>query len=77
MLNEVGKEKLLTMAVDGGGAFVLTELLERFTKDGADEEKNELKSWIGSKTSKKRIEGSSAKGKDALLSKVNDLCSSV
>ncbi|KAG9041735.1 pumilio domain member 6 [Tulasnella sp. UAMH 9824] len=77
MLDQVGKEKLLTMAVDGGGAFVLTELLERFIKDGTDEEKRALKAWIGSKTAKKRIEGSRAKGKHALLSKGNDLCSLV
>ncbi|KIO21766.1 hypothetical protein M407DRAFT_28694 [Tulasnella calospora MUT 4182] len=69
MLNDVGKENLLTMATDGGGAFVLTELLERFIKDGTDEEKKELKAWVGSKMAKKRIEGSGAKGKDALLSK--------
>ncbi|KAG8911883.1 pumilio domain member 6 [Tulasnella sp. 417] len=75
MLDEVGKDKLLTMATDGGGAFVLTELLERFIKDGTDAEKKGLKAWIGSKTAKKRVEGSSAKGKDALLSKYNELCS--
>ncbi|KIO21755.1 hypothetical protein M407DRAFT_28681 [Tulasnella calospora MUT 4182] len=68
MVNNVGKENLLTMATDGEGAFVLTELLERFIKDGTDEKK-ELKAWVGSKMAKKRIEGSGAKGKDALLSK--------
>ncbi|KAG8938972.1 pumilio domain member 6 [Tulasnella sp. 424] len=77
MLADVGKEKLLTMATEGGGAFVLTELVERFIQEGSGEEKKELKAWVGSKAATKKIEESSAKGKDALLSKVNELRSLV
>lgn len=73
MLADVGKEKLLTMATGGGGAFVLTELVERFIQEGGEEEKKELKAWVGSKAATKKIQESSARGKDALLSKVNEL----
>ena len=48
----------------------MTELLERLIKGEMVNQKNGLQAWIGSKAGKKRIEGSSAKGMGALLSKL-------
>lgn len=57
----------MTVMVGGREALVLTDVKERLTRDGFDEEKKRLKAWIGSTTTKKRIDESSTKGEDTLL----------